>query len=297
MAAVTAIIPTLCTSARHDQLLRAIASLRGAAAQPPHILVVVNGPFFDRALLAELQQLAGVTVKQIPNACAPAAHLYGRQLVKTEFFCFLDDDDEYLPGAIDRRLLALRQSPDAALVVTNGLRRQRDASQTLMYGLLDAVADDPLAALFQENWLSSCGALYRTSAIRVDYFENFHDFIEWTWLAFKIALDGHPVCTLNLPTFVVHDTEGSASKSQAYLLAHISLLRRMKNAKPRPDIARILKVRECQAWHNASVRYLDRGDLRQAWQTHWHSLLHPHGWKFITYTRHLLGRSLIGSTR
>jgi len=287
MPKVTVIIPTLCTRERAGQLRRAIASLETSSKDAIAILLIINGPRFDPELLTEMRSRPDVAVEQLDKASAPLAQLHGRRCVRTEFFCFLDDDDEYLPGAIDARLTALESRADCDFVVTNGFRTHGMGADTLNYERLEQVPPDPLGALFVENWMSSCGVLFRTSSIPASFFDDHVDYIEWTWFAFKLAMAHKRPCVLNEPTFRSHLTPGSASQSESYMLAHTELFERMLAMNPRGDINRILKARLCQSWHHISSYYLHRGAMRRAWSAHLNSLRHLAGWKYVAYTRRL----------
>src|SRR5262245_24830754 len=118
--AITTIIPTLCEASRARSLLCAIDSVLAASSSPVRLIIVVNGQRFDPELVANLRGRVDIEVVQVAEGSLTRAHLTGRQQVLTPYFSFLDDDDEYLPGALDLRRRALEQDPDADLVVTNG---------------------------------------------------------------------------------------------------------------------------------------------------------------------------------
>lgn len=289
MPKVTAIIPTLCSSERKYQLERAITSLHAASTGPLVIVIVVNGQRYDELLLRELKRRNDLVVEQIGTGSAPLAQLHGRRQVQTEYFCFLDDDDEYLPGAIDLRLAALEMNPRASVVVTNGFISEGDRTpEVLCYRDLKSVSEDPLKQLFNENWLSSCGALFRTEGVSERIFEDYADFIEWTWLAFRLACAGNEVLAIDQPTFRINRTSNSASASERYMRFHVTLYKRMLEMTDRNDIRRILSRRLAQAWHEISRHSLGKGDRSAAWDAHLRSISNPYGLKFLTYTRHLI---------
>lgn len=290
---VTAIIPTLAERSRSTTLARAIESLRRAIADPTalRILVVVNGQRFDSAVVDWLHTQP-VDVIQIPHSSAPLAHLVGRQNVASEYFCFLDDDDEYLPNALEARLDRITKSEDLALVVTNGLRCGAASHAPALQDMVD-IETDPLGALFRANWLTSCGALYRSSKIGVSYFENFHPYVEWTWLAFRISIDQQRLAWVNSPTFRIHETSGSASTTRSYVEAHDSLYQRMLPlAASRADIVNILRRRLQDSASMKSVVLLRDGDLRGAWAAYGNVLRGPRPWRYGSHLFRLVAASL-----
>jgi hypothetical protein len=78
------------------------------------------------------------------------------------------------------------------------------------------------------------------------------------------------------------------SKSSAYQQALIPLLDRMLACQPPAEIARQLQRKRGAAWHDASVLAWQAGRRREAFSCHAHSLLHPGGLRYLSYTRHLL---------
>jgi glycosyltransferase involved in cell wall biosynthesis len=286
-AKCTVIIPTLATADRADSLKRAIRSAGQGNCIKPKIIVLVNGRHYCEHLLSELKESSEAHLIRSSASSLAEALLAGRREVSTPFFSFLDDDDEYLPGAIDARLAILEASPEISVVVTNGFRHVQGQDQLAMQNLPN-IPQDPLYALFQENWLASCGGLFRTRNVPVDTFLDIHHLREWTWIAFRLASEEFKIASLDIPTFRIHDTPASASKSEKYLLSQVGLYQRMLSMPPRPDIARIIRRRLPQAWHDVSSHHMEKGALDLAWTSHLKSLRHPAGWKYLSYTRKLL---------
>ena len=198
----TIIICTLAITERGRSLARAIASVRTHNAVVPSVLVVVNGDRYDPTLLATLKARGDIDVLQIPEKSLSAAIAAGRRAVRTPFFGFLDDDDEYLPGAIDVRLALLESNPHAGVAVTNGLRSINGVDEVIMQHI-NLVTADPLTAVFHEQWLASCSALYRAAVVPAEMFENIARYLEWTWLAFVMASAHTQVVTADVPTGLV----------------------------------------------------------------------------------------------
>jgi hypothetical protein len=286
---VTAIIPTLASPARMPLLARAVASL-GANEASVRVLCVVNGSLHAEDATQRLASMGAETIYNEPPS-APLASLAGRRAVDTPFYCFVDDDDEYLPGAIDHRLAVLSGNARAALVASNGYRCVDGRDSLALLHLADVPAD-PLAALFRENWLPSCGAVFRASAIDAGYFERPHPYFEWTWLAFRIAVAGMPVAVLDRPTFRIHDTPSSLSKSKAYRASDVALYRRMMQSPLPVPVRRMIRERLATALARDSVERLRENELRAAWQSHLQTLRMPGGWRYCSQTLRLVAASL-----
>lgn len=284
---VTVIVCTMAEPERRALLLRALDSARAASAQPVQFAVVVNGPRRDPEVVQALQAMADVMLVSLPHASLPAACLAGRQAVKTPFYCFLDDDDELLPGAVDLRLVPLLADPAVDLVTSNGYE-VINGCDVLNYSRLGRVAAAPWHEIFQENWLASCSAMFRTASVGSDYFEDSMPYAEWTWLAFQLAQKGKTVAVVDQPTFRVHNTPGSASKSQRHGQALATLHQKMLDSAPPPDIERLVRQRIGAHLHTQAEKLWRSGQLRAAWAAHLRSLASPGGLRYLLFSRHLL---------
>jgi glycosyltransferase involved in cell wall biosynthesis len=288
---VTVIIPTMALADRSAMLDRAIDSLGGCSRYPVHVLVVVNGGRFDEMTVARLRARNEVEVIQIASAGLPGALRVGREAVRTEFFSFLDDDDEYLPGAIDTRAEMLDGRPEVALAVTNGYRCIGGVD-TLAARHVSQVEQDPMAALFQGNWLASCGGLFRSSIVGSEYFADVVPYLEWTWIAFSLCNASCNISALDVPTYRIHDTPGSASKSQEFERARHALVSRMLAAGPSEATRRRILQQRRDVLHCLASMDSESGDLRSAWGYHWATLMASGGWRYLPFTRHLVVASM-----
>ncbi len=285
---ITTIIPTLCEQNRREQLLRAIASIHAASAHPVRVLVVVNGQRFDASLVEHLQGRNDVDVIQLAEGSQTNAQLVGRKAVATEFFSFLDDDDEYLPHGLDVRM-SLLAGNGFAVAVTNGYYVDRDGSDTLLYSRIPKVQSDPFRELFQQNWLASCNHLFRTATVVPGYFENAPTAMEWTWLAYRLIMDDKTIAARDIPTFRINDTPGSLSKSTSFLNSRVEVYNRMLAQKPPRHIANIIRRRSSSAWHDIATAELELGIKSTARVAHLRSVIsHWSGVRFLPFSRRLV---------
>lgn len=286
-ADVTVIVPSTAQLSRKMEIRRCIQSIRASSRLPLHIMVVVNGQSYDPGICDWLKSQPDVQFVYVEPGSAPNAVLEGRKLVRTPYFSFLDDDDEYLPGATDLKRAELLEHPDADLVVTNAFRLC-GTEETVLYSHLREVARQPLLGLFDGNWLHNGNALFRTATVATDYFMNYKPYAEWTWLAFKLTMAGKTVRTLEQPTFRVHVTPGSLSQSDAYLYHFLQLYDSMLAAQPPAMIQRIIRRRIGAALHDYSARALDQAHGVDALRYHLRSLRQPGGLRYLGYTRHII---------
>ena len=285
---ITIIIPTSCTAKRAESLRRAIASIQEAGPGVADIMIAANGPQIAPELAAELSERQDLHFVRFEEGSLPKTLSLVVPLVNTDYFGFLDDDDELLPNSLHQRLATLQSQPDADIVLSNGYLRKR-GEDTLYLQHLDTVPTRPLATFFVENWLPSCGALFRRASVDSSYFQDYHPYAEWSWLAFRLALDHKRFCVLDKPTFRVNaDTPSSLSKSPEYRQSYIYLYQKMLAMNPPLAIRKAIQKRLSQAHHDVSVQQLAAGRVGNSIRHHLLSLRHPSGWGFVSYTRHII---------
>jgi hypothetical protein len=284
---LTIIIPTVCSEARGHLLMRAIASARASSQRPPHLLVVANGPLVSERIYAQLQKMPEVRTLRLRLGSAPHAVLEGRKLVGTNYFGFLDDDDELLPGSSDSRLEVLQQNMGTDAVVMNGYREIAGQRQ-LMHPHLRGIEEQPLRALLDFNWLASCAALFRTATVGADMFESPQKYAEWTWLAYRLALAERRFKSIDNPGYVIHDTPASLSKSSSYFEAYVELFDRMLSERPPAWAKRRIIQKRCATLHDLSEQALRLGNWRQALILHMRSIASPSGLKYFLYGRKIV---------
>lgn len=286
MNRISVIIPTTCEARRWDSLKRAISSVTLQENVDVEVIVAVNGTRFDPGCYEELRNMPGLNVVYLEEGNLPRAVKLARSLVTAPFFAFLDDDDEYLPGALWRRLQPLLADETVGYVAANGYSHVDGRDEQAVMNV-EAVQRDPLRALLRENWLASCGGLYRSGSVSSDYFDGKTRYLEWTLLAYKLASSMRMVF-VDEPTYRIHDSPGSLSKSEAYREAEIGVLNQILALELPADVKNGLRIKMGRAYHSLSNHYRRRGDLKRAWSCHLTSLRYPEGFRYLTYSRRLL---------
>ncbi|MEY3202439.1 MAG: hypothetical protein RIR70_1989 [Pseudomonadota bacterium] len=281
-AAISVIIPSRLDAARATALWRAIESIRAQQGVRAQIIIAANGTAQNAALGQAFKHAPDVTLLRLPQANLKAARLAGRQAVETPYFCFLDDDDEYLPDALSSRLQPMQQNATIDVVVGRGDRMEGGVRQDSGR----AQIGPPLVELITHNWLTSCGAVYRTLSVPPSYFSALPDYFEWTYLAFALCLERR-VHFIEARGHLIHDTPASLSKSAAYADAHAKVMARIL-ALPLPaDIRRALRHRYGAALHDLAEHHRATGQRASAWRCHLASLIQPGGGRYLAFTRKL----------
>jgi glycosyltransferase involved in cell wall biosynthesis len=282
---VDVIIPTTCEKKRWPSLMRAIQSIQGQSCADVSVIIVVNGQHFDPIEYEKLTKMAGLIVVYQHQGSLPMAIQYGRSLVTSSFFAFLDDDDEYLPEALFHRLQPLLSDDAVDYVVSNGFRSVHSQDQLAVLNI-DSVHNNPLLALINENWLASCGGLFRSSSVPIEYFDGKTAYLEWTYLAYKLA-STLTMKFVNVPTFRVYDSDVSLSKSSGYQEAALLVLPEILRLDLPEKIRTSVRAKMGRACHNIADYHHGHGNIAKAWRYHLISLCHRGGWRYILYSRKL----------
>lgn len=286
---VTIVIPTLGLAERSELITSAVESVLLQEDVHPIPLVVLNGTRASPAVERWLRRNERIRLITLEQADLPTALRVGREAVDTPYFGSLDDDDELLPGALAHRIDLLEPasaSPD--VVVTNGYRRQ-DGSDRLNVPADAAVAADPLRSLLEANWLLPGSWLCRSSTVGPGLFDGMPRYLECTYLAARFAT-GYRMRWSGRPTVAYRlGSPGAESRSRGYVVGQADALRRILELPLPADVARSFRRRISAAYHGAAEHDRHAGDLRAAWRWHLASLGSPGGWRYLPYTRRLLG--------
>ena len=282
---VDVLVRTTCKGSRRKSLQRAVASIvsqRGVAARP---VVIVAGA--QPGSLPKLAARNGIRVHRLGTEASPGRALtIARKLVDAPFFAFLDDDDELLPDALATRLGILRAEPRVQVVVTTGYVARGNARR-LHIGDIARHQSDPLRGIVERCWLASCGGLFRTDAVPQAMFDALPDLCEWTCVAFRLAAASCSIHFVDRPTYVVHDSAGSLSKSDAFVEASLRVLDAMRSA-PLPAADRRRLAHKYRATlHAAAERCRRAGKVGEAWRYHLRSMQPPGTLRYAAYTRKL----------
>ena len=286
---VSIIIPTMCQAARAALLMRAIQSVVTQAGVSVEILVVINGDKCDADLATRLEHDARLRVIRLNDANVSIARHEGVRQAKGDFFCFLDDDDEFLPGGLFCRASILVQNELIDVAVTNGYEHCAGEDLPLVkQGIAESITSDPGVSFFHGNWFASPASLFRAKTIGSELFDFSFKYFEWTYLFFLLLSRGkrfHYVETLTYRKY--EDNPLSISKSIEYTIAYPDFLQSLAQLPVGPDIKRLIRKRYVTALNTQSGIELKQGCWTRAWKTHIKCLING-GWQYLPYTRHLL---------
>jgi len=294
MKEITVIIPTTAELSRRHSLTRAIGSVTSQHEVSSKLIIVVNGNRFDQNVLLDLKSNPLVSLYYLDKGCLPSAIIYGRSLVETEYFSFLDDDDIYLEGSMSRLIMQMRNDLTIDVCVGNGVRAKGDAIIP-MFKNLSIEEKSPLEYLCSKsgNWLASCAAVYRASSIGLEYFSDYVKYSEWTYLAFRLAV-AKKIHFSNYYCYKIFDSEESLSKEGQYIFGQYDALLKIYSL-PLPAFAKKhVRNKILEQRHSISEHYLNRGDNLYALKYHILSLSGFYGWRYMLYVRKIFYRIFSG---
>ena len=264
------------------------------------VIVVANGPRVCANTLADAQEL-GVKLLHLPVGNVSLARYAGVKAAEGDFFCFLDDDDELLPRSISARLNAF--DPEFDIVVSNGIDRTPDGhlAPSTPASVIEKIDQDLIGSFLAHNWFASAAALFRTRTVPRDSFNIEAQHFEWTILFFDLALGGYRFRYIDFPGFLRYeDNPASASKTIQYALAHPeairSIIRKHCNSGLEANHREQLHAKLLRAYNTTAQILLAQQDISSAWLAHL-NCVRLGGWKYLSFTRHLLVRSACRNVR
>lgn len=284
---VSVIVPTLGLRERTNLLDGALASVERQTGIEAVLIVVLNG---TRACPDVERRLAGdraVRLIRLDEADLPTALAAGRRAVRTPYFTALDDDDELLPHALDLRVTALEAEPELDLVVTDGIRLFEGEKRPNI-GVDGDVDADPLRALLRRNWLLPGSWLCRSERVGPEIFAGMPRYLECTFLAARFSI-GYRLRWIGEPSVLYRVGSPLAeTSSRDYVVGQAEALRGILALELPPDVRRGFERRVTAAYHVASEHARRAGRLREAWRWHLKALVERGGWKYLSYSRHLI---------
>lgn len=155
---ITVIIPTSCESSRANFLNRSIKSTEIQQGVQLEILLVCNGNKQDEDLMNALKSTYSLKIVRLEEGNVSKARYEGLRNSNGEYFCFLDDDDEFLEGSLSRRLEIFQSNPKYDVVVTNGLLHTSDGDEQLVSETIASkINSNPSLTFLEQNWFAlSC---------------------------------------------------------------------------------------------------------------------------------------------
>ncbi|ROO27845.1 hypothetical protein SAOR_07460 [Salinisphaera orenii MK-B5] len=282
------IVRTMADANRADALLRALDTIDNLQSVAAYPIIVVNGRRYDPDLVDRLRRRDGSVFHYMSRASAGAAVVQGRRLVESEFFMYLDDDDELLADGIGPVLVEQAASLDWDLLVLNGERRSASGGKPWVEQWAAHTAD-PLRSLVEENWLSPGNTVFRAATVNSDVLDVDRDHHEWTYIAYRLMLEGYKVSFHDKSVTRYNDTEDSLSKRDTHDPGETRLLEDLRREARLPrDLRAALEAKYRNHLHVMAERNRFQGRFASAWRYHLRSLKPPFTLRYLPYTRKLL---------
>ena len=225
------------------------------------VIVVVNGNKRSSEVIRYLEDKDRVVIYYSPIGSAPLAQYLGRKKAKSEYFGFLDDDDILLPNALLTRATMLEKNNEIGCVVDQGVRNVDGIITPIEMDIIQCNMD-PLDALLQKNWMASCSALFSTKLISEELFENPVEYVEWTFLAFKLCKQTK-IKFINSVGFQINSTANSLSASDDYRLGEIITLKRMVKMESSNRVQELLNCKLGNAYHGLSLYFIEQKNIKK----------------------------------
>lgn len=286
---ISIVIPTSCEATRAEFLHRSLASIASQAGVRTEILLVCNGPRQDAALIDTLTARYGVKTIRLDEGKVSRARYEGLCQAGGDYFCFLDDDDEFLPGGLARRLEIFARHTECDIVVTNGVLRSEAAEKHLVPPAAAArINADPAAAFFDQNWFASPASMFRAAHVSTEFFDIKFKYFEWTYLFFSlVAAKRQFVFDESLTYRKYEDHPMPVSKSIEYKLAYPDFLLSLQRLDLGATLRQLIRRKYVNALNTQAKVHRSQRQLLLAWKAHLRCL-GSGGLQFLPFTRRLL---------
>ncbi len=206
---VSVIIPTYN---RADMVPRAVESVLKQSRRPGEVIVVDDG---SRDATMEALERFGADIIYVkkPNGGVSSARNFGIARAKGDWIAFLDSDDEWMPGKLERQLAVIRRHPELVWVSGNfesclcatGRRGLRMQEAKLARHVKDGVIEDVFAAWADEVVTWTGTMLVKKQALeKAGGFDEQMNRAEDLDLWIRIALDNPRVGFVTEPLGVYH---------------------------------------------------------------------------------------------
>lgn len=234
---VSAVIPT---RGRPDFLLTAVRSALRQTWQPLEVIVVIDGP--DPESESRLGAIKDSRLRTVllPTVCGgSAARNAGVRAACGDWIAFLDDDDEWLPGKLERQMRAVCASSDWFPVATSRLIAKSPAGRRVLPQRLYDASQPIGDYLFCRAGITDPGGLMQTSTLlaprdlllAVPFREELRIHQDWDWVIQVSAYEGVSIVMVPAPLTVWRVQDGRDSVSRApdwqFSLSWIHQVRRL----------------------------------------------------------------------
>ena len=242
-----------------------------------------NGSDYDRDVIAWTRAQPNTECVVLDGPDKGMATFVGRALVASDYFAYLDDDDELLDGALERRAQIMRDRPDLDCVATNGYYVQGTTTRLMFEHTKELRQRGYVQSLLDaQNWLASCGGLFRTATVKMSYFKNLPPHREWTVIAFRVASSLN-VQFEDVPTFRVHSSPGSQSKQDSYVDASIVIYDELKRCTNDARQRQLIRYGQGAAYRSMCSHYRMRRNFPAAWRAYGRAICSVGGWRYLPY--------------
>ena len=284
---ISVIIPTTCEKHRKLMLKRAVESVLAQSGLDVELILVVNGDHFDREMLESYKSNKRISIIQIAEGNVSVARFIGLQVTKHDFFCFLDDDDEFLIGGLKRRVELFAQFPHADVIVTNGYSH-KNFDVPLVNGLSEVeINNNPGATILKFNWFASLAPTFRKTTVDDSFFKLTLAHFEWTYIFFLLSSSGKIILYNDCFTYRRYENNpSSASKSLDYAKFYPQFLKQLRELPLDVELQQKISMKYVAALNGLSNLFLENNNYMGAWYMHLKCLRYG-GWRFLPYTRHL----------
>jgi glycosyltransferase involved in cell wall biosynthesis len=216
-------------------LVRALESVASQTRLPEEIIVVDDGSPYEGIdeICKDFQGRSGLEIKYLrkPNGGAASARNYGLKRCDTDYVCFLDVDDFWLPKNIEGKMSILESLPNNYFGVY-GQYTFSDSGRMTTFDMHDGVL--PIDKVGEKNGFPGGAPAYiftRESLTSVDGFDEGLKVNEDFDLLIRLVRKGYLCKGVNFSGFVRVMREGSLTRNEDVYALHERISRFLDKAE------------------------------------------------------------------
>jgi glycosyltransferase involved in cell wall biosynthesis len=275
MSLVSVVIPTYN---RSSDVVLAVESVLAQRYQPVESLVVDDGSTDDTK--TALQRF-GEHIHYFKQEQSGPAAARNRALLQAQgkYLAFLDADDLWLPGKLDRQVAFMDARPETVLSYTDYTRGSRGETgeQSQLQHYRHKGSPDPFHDLFRENFIHTSTVMVRRDVLAAsglfDPGLRGSEDLDWWIRLTQVGQFGY----LNEVLTRVRRHAGNLSETLGFYRHQVRATRLMlERWGEDEETSRLIRQRLGRCYWNLAYAELARGNYRKARTAYWQSAQHGH---------------------
>lgn len=292
-ATISVGIPSLGLLQRSNLILEAIRSVISQEEVSVRCYLIMNGNRFDPDLRRHLERDLNLTLLHSKDPGLRFARKVFRENISSDFFCYLDDDDILLPGALHSRVVPMLENAEIDAVLTDGWVQSVDNTISPIENFMCFPEDIRLAAL-SAPIICADNHLFRTSSVDWSILNAGQSNLEWLLIGAQLVL-ARKVVRIDQKTFVYR--QGSSeqmSQSISFMESYPVAWNKIMKMNLTKEMKKIAGPKLATAYSRLAMAKMEQGEILEAWRAYLSCISSRHGLRYLPMLRSLVSRMIVG---